>query len=354
MLTAIPNEQLQTMITFTFTLSQGTLLLIALALLALLALCTAWFVHHQQGLKNRAHLMREAMRNHDFTFRISVSGLLSGERALQETLNDIGTDISRLVNENEVESWQRLIRVLSHEIMNSTAPICSITQAYLDNPAIKDSPFEEGIRAIHSTGTALAAFTDSFRKLTRLQTPQLERVSVKAMAEKMSILFPYIEWKTDIPTSAIVSADEGMLLQVMTNLTKNALEAGASVMSLHWSHTSLTDFNETLRQDSCHTPQSSTCLSSQSGIGPVLLISNNGTPIPVSVRSNAFVPFFTTKPGGSGIGLALSRRLMLCQGGNLSLTAHPMPGWHVTFALEFPIHEIAFTNTRDNIIQGRK
>lgn len=336
MLTVIPNEKLQTMITFTFTLSQGTLLLIALALLALLALCTAWFVHHQQGLKNRAHLMREAMRNHDFTFRISVSGLLPGERALQETLNDLGTDISRLVNENEVESWQRLIRVLSHEIMNSTAPICSITQAYLDNPAIKDSPFEEGIRAIHSTGTALAAFTDSFRKLTRLQTPQLGCVSVKTMTEKISVLFPSIEWKTDIPPSATVSADEGMLLQVMTNLVKNALEAGASAMALHWIHTPLTDFNVAPLQDSGHTRQSGASLSSQPGIAPVLLISNNGAPFPASVRSNAFVPFFTTKPGGSGIGLALSRQLMLCQGGNLSLTAHPMPGWHVTFVLEFP------------------
>lgn len=348
--TAIPNGKLQTMITFTFTLSQATLLLIALALLALLALCTAWFVHHQQGLKNRAHLMREAMHNHDFTFRISVSGLLPGERALQETLNDLGTDISRLVNENEVESWQRLIRVLSHEIMNATAPICSITQAYLNSPSIKDSPFEEGIKAIHSTGTALTAFTDSFRKLTRLQTPVLECVSVTAMVDKMRVLFPSMEWETDIPTSATVSADEGMLLQVMTNLAKNALEAGASVMSIHWSHTPLTDFSETPRQDSSHIHQNGTGRSSMSGFGPALLISNNGTPIPVSVRSNAFVPFFTTKPGGSGIGLALSRRLMLCQGGNLSLTPHPMPGWHVTFALEFPIHEITFTNIRDNII----
>ena len=85
--------------------------------------------------------MREAIRNHDFTFHLPVKGLFFGERALQEALNDLGKDISSLVAQNEVESWQKLTRVLTHEIMNATTPICSISQAYLNNPQIKGTPY---------------------------------------------------------------------------------------------------------------------------------------------------------------------------------------------------------------------
>ena len=84
---------------------------------------------HQCRLRDRAHLMREAIYNRDFTFHLPTRGLLFGERALQETLNDLGQVVNQLVAQNEVESWQRLTRVLTHEIMNVTTPIQSITQA---------------------------------------------------------------------------------------------------------------------------------------------------------------------------------------------------------------------------------
>ena len=89
-----------------------------------------WFYHHQVLLRDRAHLMREAIRNQEFTFRLPVKGLFFGERALQEALNETGRDIGRLLARNEVESWQRLTRVLTHEIMNATTPIASISQAW--------------------------------------------------------------------------------------------------------------------------------------------------------------------------------------------------------------------------------
>ena len=87
-----------------------------------------WFVAHQRKLRLRAHLMQEAIRNHDFTFRLPTHGLLSGERAMQETLNQLGETIRQQVSQNEVESWERLTRVLTHEMMNATAPITSISQ----------------------------------------------------------------------------------------------------------------------------------------------------------------------------------------------------------------------------------
>ena len=103
-------------------------LIVIIAFVVVIIVAIILFVHHQRLLKDRAHLMREAMRNKDFTFRLPVQGLFEGERALQETLNDLGTDINHLVAQNEVESWQRLTRVLTHEIMNATTPISSITQ----------------------------------------------------------------------------------------------------------------------------------------------------------------------------------------------------------------------------------
>ena len=124
------------------------------------------FFRHQRRLKARAFLMREAVRNGDYAFRLPTSGLLPGERALQQALNDMQGDIARLVARHEVESWQKLTRVLTHEIMNATAPISSICQAYLSNPQIKGSEYEEGIQAIHDTSKSLTHFVESYRKLT--------------------------------------------------------------------------------------------------------------------------------------------------------------------------------------------
>lgn len=116
------------------------------------------FLRHQRNLKSRAFLMQEAIRNGDYSFRLSTKGLLFGERALQQALNDMENDIGRLVAQHEVESWQRLTRVLTHEIMNATAPISSICQAYLSNPDIQGSSYEEGIRAIRDTSKSLTSF----------------------------------------------------------------------------------------------------------------------------------------------------------------------------------------------------
>lgn len=114
----------------------GGWVLVAIVLVILLFL----FIRHQRLLSLRAHLMREALHNHDFTFRLPTDRLFPGERDLQEALNDMGSEINRLLARSEVESWRRLTRVLTHEIMNSVAPIQSITQAYISSPMVKGTP----------------------------------------------------------------------------------------------------------------------------------------------------------------------------------------------------------------------
>lgn len=257
--------------------------------------------HHQCVLKERAQTMRDAIRHRDFMFRLPTRGLLFGEKALQEALNDLGQDIRQLASENEVEAWQRLTRVLTHEIMNATTPILSISQAYLQNPALQGSPYEEGVRAIHDTTQGLAAFVESYRKFTQLQDPVLDNVPLLPFCEHFATLYPALDWRIDIPSSVCLRADASMLRQVFINLTKNAIEAGAKRMGLKW--------------EDC------------------LYFSNDGRTIPDEVAHEIFVPFFTTKSTGSGIGLSLSRQILLMQGLHLRLREHPLRSYNATFVI---------------------
>ena len=272
-------------------------------LISALATLAIWaFYRHQLLLKTRAYLMKEAIRNHEFTFHLPTKGLFFGERALQEMLNEMGQEINRLVAQNEVESWQKLTRVLTHEIMNATAPITSISLAYLNSEKLKGTPYEEGIRAIYTTSKGLSVFVDSYRKFAQLQEPVLQAVSVGALIQKLPLLYPDLHWQIDLPDSLTLPLDENMFRQVVINLVKNAQEARATRIDIQW------------RQQE-------------------IWISNDGEVIPPEVAREIFVPFFTTKSGGSGIGLSLSKQLMVKQWRNLRLADTPASGCHVSFIL---------------------
>lgn len=260
------------------------------------------FYRHQRILKDRAYLMREAIRNHEFTFHLPTKGLFFGEQALQKTLNELGDEINQLVARNEVESWEKLTRVLTHEIMNATAPIISISQAYLNMPGMQGSPYEEGMRAIYHTSRGLSLFVDSYRKLAQLQNPVMKDVCLNDVAEYIQMLYPALHWQIQIPPETMIRIDDNMLRQVLINLTKNAQEAGANTMALQW-------------------------------CGQELWVSNNGSILPADVAREIFIPFFTTKKSGTGIGLSLSRQLMIKQGRNLRLSPTPTSGFHVSFIL---------------------
>lgn len=275
-----------------------TLPLVLGVAVAIVILC---LYRHQRLLKDRAFLMREAIRNQEFSFRLPLKGLFFGERALQEALNETGEDIGKLLARNEMESWQRLTRVLTHEIMNATTPISSISQAYLDNPAIAGTIYEEGIRAIHDTSRGLALFVESYRKLTELQEPVIEELGVAGFIDGVKALYPDLDWRVSVPGSVTMSVDGNMLRQVMMNLVKNAVEAGASRIDVRWNDG--------------------------------LWVSNDGSPIPADIGREIFVPFFTTKKGGSGIGLSLSRQMMVRQGRELRLAERSVPGCAVSFVI---------------------
>ena len=302
----------------------ATAIIIFILVVIAIAAVVYWY-RHQCLLKERAEIMRDAIRHRDFSFRLPTRGLFFGEKALQEVLNDMGQEIQKLVAHSEVESWQRLTRVLTHEIMNATTPIQSISQAYLKNPDIKDSPYEEGIRAIHDTSTGLVAFVESYRKLTQLQEPVISDVNMLAFCKQIATLYPTLQWEIDIPDDQIIQADENLLRQVFINLTKNAIEAEAKTICIKGTPPKGEEDRKVLFPS----------LTGEGlGVRPGFLFSNDGHVIPLDVAQEIFVPFFTTKQNGSGIGLSLSRQILMMQGMNLSLADSPLRGYNVTFVIE--------------------
>ena len=292
------------------------LIIIAIALVLYLL----W--HHQHTLKVRAYLMTESIRNRDFSFRLSTKGLLFGERAMQQSLNDMGEEVRQLVNHSEVESWEKLTRVLTHEIMNSTAPIASISSSLLNRDDVVGTPLEEGIRAIHSTAARLNTFVVNYRKMSQLQKPEPQDFDLTPFLKNLTSLYPELEWEIDMPSTCTAHTDAALLHQVLINMVKNALEAGAKKMGLKVERIDTSYHHQSYQIETSNASRVS------------ITISNDGKPIPPDVRSSIFIPFFTTKATGSGIGLSLSRQIIIKQGGSLELLDTPMPSYHTSFCIQ--------------------
>lgn len=292
-----------------------TLIIIAIALVFYLL----W--KHQQKLKLRAYLMTESIRNRDFSFRLSSKGLLPGERAMQESLYDMGQEVRKLVNQNEVESWEKLTRVLTHEIMNSAAPIASIASSMLQRQDVVGTPLEEGIRAIHSTAARLNSFVENYRKMSEGHKAMPENVELSSFVKNLTALYPDLSWSVKVPNECMVRTDASMLHQVLVNMIKNAVEADAKRVELRVEKTEDVP-RQHLRPAETGTPNHVN-----------IIVSNDGKPIPPHVRSSMFVPFFTTKVTGRGIGLSLSRQFIVKQGGILELMDTPIPSYVSSFRI---------------------
>ena len=163
----------------------------------------------------------------------------------------------------------------------------------------------------------LSTFVDSYRKLTQLQPADVKPLDIPHFIYTMSALYPEVKWHVDLNNVATVSTDQGMLRQVATNIIKNAIEAGARSIDLRIADDEGTYHN------------------SDNGKSVTrLLISNDGQRIAPEVAREIFIPFFTTKKTGQGIGLSLARQMMIACGGDLWLADTPVAGFHTTFIVE--------------------
>lgn len=207
------------------------------------------------------------------------------------------SDVSHELSNQEVDSWIKLIRVLTHEIMNTITPVTSLSETLLTR-VTEDKDLKQGLETIHKTGTELLAFVNNYRRFTHVPQPQPALFYVEPFLERMAMLCNHEVEISVTPKDLLVYADESLLSHVVTNLLKNAVEAFREKEKLSF-----------IRLHAYANAQESI----------IIDVSNNAGLIPEDVASHIFIPFFTTKPEGSGIGLSLSRQIMRVSGGSLSL-----------------------------------
>ena len=277
------------------------------------------------------------------------------------------SDVSHELSNQEVDSWIKLIRVLTHEIMNTITPVTSLSETLLkelgskelliaDNESddlhspgklikVSEKPqsaeqakLKQGLETIHKTGTELLAFVNNYRRFTHVPQPQPALFYVEPFLERMALLCNH-EVEIEVsPKDLLVYADESLLSHVVTNLLKNAVEAfkekGISAernkQDGNEQGRNKQDGNEQGRnKQECRSADLQSAASKKAFIrlkayanaqeSIIIDVSNNAGLIPEDVASHIFIPFFTTKPEGSGIGLSLSRQIMRVSGGSLSL-----------------------------------
>ncbi|OUQ51988.1 PAS domain S-box protein [Alistipes sp. An116] len=225
------------------------------------------------------------------------------------------SDINSEVSEIQIESWSKLSRILTHEIMNSLAPVTSLSNTLLHIDRPLDPDVRRGLETISATSRRLVSFVDSYRRFTRIPAPQREPFEVRELIRQAVALTaaagdaPQIHVDIE-PADTMIYADKAQLGQVAVNLLKNAREATAGRPTGEIWIRSRIDAAEHV----------------------IIEFSNNGGAIPAEVAENIFTPFYTTKPDGSGIGLSLSRRIMQLHGGSLRLTSNT--DHRVTFTLQ--------------------
>jgi nitrogen fixation/metabolism regulation signal transduction histidine kinase len=240
-------------------------------------------------------------------------------------------DIKNELDEKEIDSWMKLIRVLMHEIMNSITPITSLSESLSNIYSTEGQPVSpgkvnektiattlQGLNVIKEQGKGLMSFVESYRKLTRVPEPVKKLFKVTELMSRVQILYNSLEMseRADLSISLAnpeleIYADQNLISQVLINLLKNALEANEN------------NDDAKIRID----------ISESFSNHPDICVIDNGPGISAEDLDEIFVPFFTTRQNGSGIGLSISRQIMKVHGGNLKVKS--VPDKETVFCLSF-------------------
>ena len=229
-------------------------------------------------------------------------------------------DIRNALDEKELDSWIRLIRVMMHEIINSIAPITSLSESLgrlysVDGKPVEPGSIDEktisktiqGLGVIRSQGDGLLSFIESYRRLTRLPKPEMKAVRMEDLLSRLSVLYQSFESRNKaemrtqcLPPDLEIFADEGMVSLCLVNLVKNAMQS-----------------NEDNSEGRI------TVTAGMHNGRPEITVADNGPGISTELLEEIFVPFFTTREDGSGIGLSISRQIMRLHGGSLRVKSTP-------------------------------
>lgn len=268
----------------------------ASGIVAILVAVIAVIRTRHQDIKKVAYMM-DALEDGELNFRFQ------DKNKFNRTLNRIRTIFEKQRQAHEQDSWTKLIRVLTHEIMNTVSPIASLSDALsksMDEDGHSELDVKAGLDTISDSSKNLIKFVETYRQLSGVARPVRKAIDLKELmagvialnsefAANCGAICKYRPEEDDL----MIHADEGQISQILINLIKNALQAGAKHI----------DISARMGKDD----------------EVIIDVANDGTPIPVSAQEQIFVPFFTTKKEGSGIGLSISRQIMRNHNGTISL-----------------------------------
>ena len=251
----------------------------------------------QRTIRKVAYMM-DALEDGELNFRFKDSNKLN------RTLNRIRTIFERQRQQHEQDSWTKLIRVLTHEIMNTVSPISSLSDALaksVDENGHSDLDIKAGLETISDSSKNLIGFVQTYRELSGVAKPIRKALDLKELIESVislnseytASLGAVCQYKLE-EEDLMIYADEGQISQILINLIKNALQAGAKHIDI------------------------SARMGDEDDV--IIDVANDGEPIPVSGQEQIFIPFYTTKKEGSGIGLSISRQIMRNHNGTIELT----------------------------------
>ena len=264
-------------------------MVVMLAAVVVTVLLTRFLVRRNDTKK--VSFMMDALEDGELNFRFRDNS------ALNRALNRIRGIFERRNAVNEEASWSKLFRVMTHEIMNTIAPIASLSDALSKD---ENLDVKAGLETISTSSKDLIRFVESYRSFTQVAQPLRKAVMVdemmnhviqlnKAKAAEQGATLTYSTKTNDL----LIFVDEGQIMLVFNNLIKNAIQAGANSIRI------TADLNADDQT--------------------VIRVTNNGKPIPLRQIEEIFIPFYTTKPNGTGIGLSLSRQIMIKHHGDLRL-----------------------------------
>lgn len=271
------------------------IILISVSATTLTVALTALYVRYKD--RQKLEYMLDAFEDDEFNFRFTENNRFN------KNLNRIKWIVEKRRQQNEQESWTRLIRVLTHEIMNTVSPIASLSDAlsHQIGTGFDEEIVKEGLQTISDSSSNLISFVQSYRELAGVAKPVKRALMVDELVTKVisltsqqcasaGALCLYKAKVCDI----LIYADESQISRILINLIKNALQADAKTIYI------TADIDDS-RQTT------------------LISIKNNGMPISPESQDQIFIPFFTTKSNGSGIGLSLSRQIMQAHNGTLEL-----------------------------------
>lgn len=228
------------------------------------------------------------------------------------TLNDLRA----AVDERELDAWIKMSHVLTHEIMNAITPVVSLSASLLEKKDRTPAQLQEGVSVIYSTSQGLLSWVENYRKFSSLPTPVPALFYIHELTDEIATLkmIPqHISLNVSIvPEDILLYADKHLIRQVVINLVRNAVQAiGEDIGQI--------EILSYVREDD-HV---------------VIKVCNDGPAISEEVRQHIFVPFFTTKAHGSGIGLSVCKQIMTLSNGSITLLPSGTSGWNTTFVLDF-------------------